>query len=116
MRVMYKENLMGCDCREEVGWAIGSLGTREEGQTEAKDEWRVQGDSWEDGVVHVHIYTCVDPFHVEGSSGSGKVLPRQNIIWTATANYPSRCESPCSEEGRGWEWVCLLLCAGAAAV
>ena len=76
----------------------------------------MQGDSWEDGVVHVHIYTCVDPFHVEGSSGSGKVLPRQNIIWTATANYPSRCESPCSEEGRGWEWVCLLLCAGAAAV
>ena len=40
MRGMYKENLMGSDCREEGGWAIGSLGTREEGKTEAKDERR----------------------------------------------------------------------------
>ena len=40
MRGMYKENLVGSDCREERGWAMGSLGTREEGQTEAKDERR----------------------------------------------------------------------------
>ena len=83
----------------------------------------MRGDSWENGegrielCMYIHIYTCADPFHMEGCSGSGKVLPPQSITWTATANYSSRCESRVVREGgRGWEWVCPLLCAGVAAV